>query len=278
MGGCLTGVAFSAGEPSLDAVMTVTASFRFYAQLNDFLTPPRRNRTFAADCARASTTKHMIEALGVPHTEVELILVNGEPAGFERLIRDGDRVVAYPPFLALDIRPLGRSRPQEFRFVADVHLGGLARLLRMAGFDTLYHHALTDAEIAELADRQGRVVLTRDRELLKRRAVRQGCYVRALKPPAQLREVCARLDLAGHLRPFSLCLACNRPLRPVERQTVEARLPPGVLRCCDAFWTCEACQRVYWKGSHWRNMRALLEPVLSAAAGRCRPDRPGPGA
>src|SRR5690606_41975254 len=94
-------VAVSAGEPSLDAVMTVTASFRFYAQLNDFLTPPRRNRTFAADCARASTTKHMIEALGVPHTEVELILVNGEPAGFERLIRDGDRVVAYPPFLAL---------------------------------------------------------------------------------------------------------------------------------------------------------------------------------
>src|SRR5690606_9138411 len=114
--------------------MTVTASFRVYAQLNDFLATPRRNRTFASVCARAATTKHMIEALGVPHTEVELILVNGEPAGFERLIRDGDRVAVYPGFLSLDLGPLPQPPPPEPCFVADVHLGGLAHLLRMAGF------------------------------------------------------------------------------------------------------------------------------------------------
>jgi len=118
----------------------VTAIFRFYEELNDFLAPERRRREFSSPCARAATTKHMIEALGVPHTEVELILVNGESVGFERLLRDGDRIAVYPRFEALDITPLLRVREwplRATRFVADAPLGGLARLLRMAGFDTL---------------------------------------------------------------------------------------------------------------------------------------------
>lgn len=241
----------------------VSATFRFYAQLNDFLPAARRGRAFNCRCARAATAKHMIEALGVPHTEVGLILVNGQPAGFQRLIHDGDRLAVYPPFLSLDVAPLLRVRAP--RFIADVHLGGLAHLLRMAGFDTLYHNALTDDEIAQLAAEQERIVLTRDRELLKRRAIRHGCYVRALKPPAQLEEVFERLDLAGRLRPFSRCLTCNLPLRPVDRQAVEDRLPPGVRRRYTAFWYCVHCRRVYWKGSHWRNMCRLLEPLLRRA-------------
>ena len=241
----------------------VSATFRFYAQLNDFLPAARRGRDFTCRCARAASAKHMIEALGVPHTEVALILLNGEPADFQRLIRDGDRLAVYPPFLSLDVTPLlGVHSAGPLRFIADVHLGGLAHLLRMAGFDTLYHNALTDEQIADLAAEQERIVLTRDRELLKRRAIRHGCYVRALKPPAQLQEVCERLDLAGRLRPFSRCLTCNLPLRPVDRQAVEDRLPPGVRRRYAAFWYCEHCQRVYWKGSHWRSMCRLLEPLL----------------
>lgn len=239
----------------------VGASFRFYAQLNDFLPPARRGREIVCQCAQAATAKHMIEALGVPHTEVGLILLNGEPAEFQRLIRDGDRLAVYPPFLSLDVS----RKNAPLRFIADVHLGGLAHLLRMVGFDTLYHNALTDDEIARLAAEQGRIVLTRDRELLKRRAIRHGCYVRALKPPAQLDEVFERLDLAGRLRPFSRCLTCNLPLRPVDRQAVEDRLPPGVRRRYTAFWYCAHCQRVYWKGSHWRNMCRLLEPLLRRA-------------
>ena len=242
--------------------MTISATFRFYAQLNDFLQTARRGQDIRCGCARAATTKHMIEALGVPHTEVELLLVNGEPAGFDRLIRDGDRLAVYPAFASLDIGPLGQSLPLEPRFVADVHLGGLAHLLRMAGFDTLYHNGLTDDEIAGLAAQQGRIVLTRDRELLKRRAIGRGCYVRALKPPAQLSEVCARLNLTGGLRPFTRCLACNQTLRPVERQAIETRLPPSVLHRYDSFWTCDQCLRIYWKGSHWRSMCVLLEPLL----------------
>ena len=185
----------------------VNASFRFYEELNDFLAPDRRKQEFTVPCARQATTKHMIEALGVPHTEVELILVNGESVGFDRLLEDGDRVAVYPRFEAMDVTPLLRVRDRplrETRFVADAHLGGLARMLRMLGFDTLYDHHFQDDDIVATAERDGRIVLTRDRELLKRRAVTHGCYVHALKSEQQLRESVERLDLARSARPFTL--------------------------------------------------------------------------
>ena len=142
----------------------VMATFRFYEELNDFLAPERRRTEFSIVCARAATTKHMIEALGVPHTEVELILVNSELAGFDRLVHDGDRIAVYPKFEALDITPLLRVRQWPLRrprFVSDAHLGGLARLLRMAGFDTLYRNDYPDREIADTAIREGRIVSDR---------------------------------------------------------------------------------------------------------------------
>src|SRR5262245_44319801 len=198
----------------------VTATFRFYEELNDFLAPERRGHEFASACARAASTKHMIEALGVPHTEVELVLVNGESVGFDRILHDGDRVAVYPKFEALDITPLLRVRERplrHLRFVADAHLGGLARLLRMSGFDTLYDNHFEDDQIASIGQQQGRIVLTRDRELLKRKIITHGCFVHALKPVKQLREMFERLDLSRSARPFSLCLQCNLPLREVEK-------------------------------------------------------------
>ncbi|MCY1347133.1 Mut7-C RNAse domain protein [compost metagenome] len=242
-----------------------TATFRFYEELNDFLPPERRRQAFSCACARAATVKHMIEALGVPHTEVELVLVNGESVGFERLLADGDRVAVYPKFEALDVSSLLRVRERPLRvlrFVADAHLGGLAHLLRMAGFDTLYDNHFDDAEIAALGAAEGRVVLTRDRGLIMRRSVTHGCYVRALKPAQQLRELFERLDLAGSARPFSLCLHCNAPLREVAKAAVLDRLPPRVCEAYQRFLTCERCQRVFWEGSHWRSMQALLRPLL----------------
>ena len=247
----------------------VTATFRFYEELNDFLVPRRRKQEFTVPCARRATTKHMIEALGVPHTEVELILVNGESVGLDRILEDGDRVAVYPRFEALDVTPLLRVRGQplrQLRFVADAHLGGLARMLRMLGFDTLYDNHFHDDDIVALAERDGRVVLTRDRELLKRRNVTHGCYVHALKSEAQLREVAERLDLARSARPFTLCLHCNEPLRPVDKLTVLDRLPPRVKAHYERFSTCDACGRVYWEGSHWRNMLRLLDGVLNGEA------------
>jgi uncharacterized protein with PIN domain len=244
--------------------MTV-ATFRFYEELNDFLAPERRKREFQCTCARAATTKHMIEALGVPHTEVELILVNGESAGFDRLLHDGDRVAVYPKFEALDVSPLLRVRKRPLRalhFVADAHLGGLAHLLRMSGFDTLYDNHFHDNDIVAIAVREGRIVLTRDRELLKRRDITHGCYVRALKPAQQLREIFERLDLARSARPLTLCLHCNAPLRNIEKAQIAQQLPPSVRNRYDRFTTCDMCRRVFWEGSHWRHMRALLDELM----------------
>ncbi|MDN0085309.1 Mut7-C RNAse domain-containing protein [Crenobacter sp. SG2305] len=246
----------------------ITVTFRFYAELNDFLAPDQRQRRVDRICAVDASVKHSIEALGVPHTEVELILVNGESVGFDRLLQDGDQVAVYPVFEAFDVRPVLRVRETPLRrprFIADAHLGGLAHKLRMAGFDTLYDNGYPDEDIEAIAAREHRIVLTRDRELLKRRSISHGCYVRALRPEAQLRELFLRLDLAGSVQPFTLCIECNAPLREVAREEVAERVPPGVLAQQERFITCDVCRRVFWEGSHWQRMRALLDTLMAQA-------------
>jgi uncharacterized protein with PIN domain/sulfur carrier protein ThiS len=250
-----------------------SATFRFYDGLNDFLARARRGAEFTVPCAQNATVKHMVEALGVPHTEVALVLVNGVSGALERLLEEGDRVAVYPRFSSLDPGALQCLPPQlplqppgRLRFVADAHLGALARLLRMAGFDTIYANTIHDDEIEERAMEEGRIVLTRDRELLKRRGVAYGCYVRALRPPAQLREVAERYDLAERARPFTLCLHCNLPLRAVSlvglSPTAQEGLPPAVRASQTTFSLCDGCHGVFWKGSHWRRMAGMLESAL----------------
>ncbi len=243
----------------------VTATFRFYEELNDFLAPGRRRRAFDAPCARAATVKHMIEALGVPHTEVEIVLINGVSVDFDRMLNDGDRVAVYPKFEAFDVSELLRVRDRPLRtlrFIADAHLGGLARLLRLAGFDTLYENNYQDDEIESIAARQHRIVLSRDRELLKRRTITHGCYVRALKSEQQLREVVDRLDLSRSARPFSLCLKCNAPLRPIDKAAIWHRIPPRTRAIYEDFSTCDVCEGIFWQGSHWQHMCALLNETM----------------
>ena len=246
----------------------VMAAFRFHEELNHFLPRARRMVEFSCACARAATTKHMIEALGVPHTEVGQVLVNGEPAGLGRQLQEGDRVEVLPmlppPAPASGPAPeqaSGQALAPGPRFVADAHLGGLARLLRMAGFDTIYDNNIDDAEVEALAGCDARIALTRDRDLLKRSGVARGCYVRALKPAQQLAEIFHRLGLARHIKPFTLCLTCNVPLRAVDRAAVDDRLPPSVRLVHNEFLTCDHCHGVFWKGSHWRRMRQLLDQI-----------------
>lgn len=247
----------------------VVAGFRFYAELNDFIAAERRYRDSPQYCAADATVKHAIEALGVPHTEVELILVNGAPVDFSYRPQDGDRVAVYPVFEAFDLTPLLRLRPQPLRrtrFFADAHLGALARLLRLAGFDTRYDNRGSDAEIVRAAVAERRIVLSRDRELLMRRELTHGCYVHALLPDAQFAEVLARLDLVGSLHPFSLCLDCNAPLRAASvDELAAAALPPGVRERQQRFSTCDVCRRVFWEGSHWRRMQERLARAVASA-------------
>jgi len=245
------------------------ARFRFYEELNDFLAPDHRRREFDASFARAATVKNAIEALGVPHTEVELILVNGRSVDFGHRMREADRVSVYPTFEAFDIEPLLRVREKPLRrtrFIADSHLGGLARLLRMAGFDTLYDNQRADDVIRRIASEEGRIILTRDRALLMCRSVTHGRYVHELAPRAQFREVAERLQLASGVRPFTLCLHCNLPLAEIEAAQVGDRVPPGVAAAYDRFRVCPGCERIYWEGSHWARMRALLSELLGGEA------------
>lgn len=248
----------------------VHAVFRFYEELNDFLPPARRGVAFEVRCAERATVKHMIEALGVPHTEVELIVIDGRSVGFDHLLCDGERVAVYPMFEALDVHPLLRVRANPLRnsrFIADAHLGGLARLLRMAGFDTLFRNDYQDAEVVDIAVREHRIVLSRDRELLKRREVTHGCFVHAQTPAEQWREVICRLDLARSVRPFTRCMLCNAPLEAVDKAVVSDRLPPLVRMRHDHLMRCVPCDRIYWPGSHWERMRRQLDSLQSGRPG-----------
>lgn len=242
------------------------ATFRFHGELDDFLAPRRRGQAFESRTIPDATVKHAIEALGVPHTEVALIRVNGSSVGFGRRVQDGDRIEVHPGPEACGGEPAAQLRPPlpvEKRFIADAHLGGLTRLLRMAGFDTLYENGLPDDAIRQRAHRDERIILTRDRELLKVRTVVHGCYVHATDVEAQLAEVVGRLGLAADIRPFSRCLRCNLPLAPADRQAALDRVPERVARQHDRFSTCPGCRRIYWEGGHWVRMRALLERVLA---------------
>lgn len=244
-----------------------TVTLRFYAELNDFLAPERRQRDWTIECVAPTPVRHLIERCGVPHTEVELIVCNGESIGLESPVGHGERIAVYPMFEAWDVRPLLQLRPRPLRvlrFLADAHLGTLAKRLRMLGFDTLWYNDLGDAALAELAEREHRILLTRDRQLLMRRSVTHGCYLRATTTSAQLAYLIERLQLCTAIAPFSRCIVCNGGLAAVTPESVQAEVPPRVWSTQRDYWRCRECTRVYWKGSHWTAMsRQIAELCCS---------------
>lgn len=248
-------------------------TLRFYAELNDFLPPERRQRDWVLGFRPPTPARHLIETCGVPHTEVELILRGGESIGLDAPVGEGDRLAVYPMFETFDVRPLLRLRPRPLRrprFIADAHLGALARRLRLLGFDTLWHNDLGDAALARLAAEEQRILLTRDRQLLMRQAVTHGCYLRSHATAAQLAELIQRLQLCAEIAPFTRCTLCNGLLEPVPPEAVAPGLPPRVRERRKDYWRCPGCGRVYWKGTHWQAMGrqiAALCPGPSAAAG-----------
>lgn len=244
----------------------IRVSIRFYAELNDFLPVRRRQVAFEHALRERASVKHVVETLGVPHTEVELILVDGESVDFAYQVSDGERISVYPVFESFDVGPLVRVRPQPLRatrFVLDVHLGKLAGYLRMLGFDTLYRNDYHDDELADISRGESRILLTRDRGLLKRSAVTHGYLLRESAPRAQLAEVIRRFDLAAATAPFTRCLRCNGVLDRVSKAAIEHRLLPKTRRYYDEFAICRACGRIYWKGSHYGDMQRRLERTLA---------------
>jgi len=240
--------------------------FRFYEELNDYLPPQLRKRSFTRPIAGTPAVKDAIEALGVPHTDIDLILVDGRSVRFSHRLRGGERVAVYPVFERFDISPVYRLRPRplrEPRFVADVHLGTLARYLRLLGFDTRYRNDLDDVQLSRIAGRGRRILLTRDVGLLKRTAVLRGHWLRATDPERQLQEVVGALQLQRGLRPFTRCMSCNGRLATMVRAEAEGRVPLRVYRRFRAFARCRRCTRIYWRGTHFQRLQRLVARVRS---------------
>jgi len=244
------------------------ATFRFYAELNDLLPRPLRFKDFDHEFRGTRAIKDVIESLGVPHTEIELVLVNGEPRGFEYHLQDGDRVSVYPMFESVDVSREVRLRPEPLRdprFVLDVHLGKLTANLRLLGFDCEYDAGRQDEELARRSADDKRILLTRDRQLLKRVVVTRGYCVRSQHPEEQAVEILRRFDLVGMAAPFTRCLRCNGRLIRAELDEHAARIPEGVRARISELMRCEACGRLYWKGTHYERLERRADEVLRRA-------------
>jgi uncharacterized protein with PIN domain len=243
-------------------------SIRFYGELNDHLPRELRGRTLEKPFFVPGQVMDAIESFGVPHTEVELIVVGGLSVPSSYVVRDGDRIAVYPVFEAFDITPELRIRREALRepkFVLDVHLGRLAAYLRMLGFDAVYSNSSGDAELSRISSVERRVLLTRDRGLLKRSAATHGYLVRQDGSRQLLAEIIERFDLARAVRPFTRCMKCNSPLADVPKEEVQALLPPRVACSCEEFRRCPHCQKVYWKGSHYRRMAEWVRELTEGS-------------
>ncbi|MBU2502305.1 Mut7-C ubiquitin/RNAse domain-containing protein [bacterium] len=203
------------------------------------------------ELAGPAALKDVVESLGVPHCEIGV--VTGDLTRLEDPVADGFRVAVgpAPPRILADPR-----------FLCDGHLGRLARLLHMTGFDTLHDPAWTEAELARRGTNQGRTVLSRHRALLKRRSLKRAMLVRSDDPFLQLGEVLVRYRLADRAQLFARCSACNGCLVPVARADVADRIPPRTSAWLDEYSICSGCGKLYWLGTHALKIRPRLERLI----------------
>ncbi len=238
--------------------------FRFYEELNDFLLEEKRKVRFTHNYTDRASVKDVIESLGVPHTEVDMILVNSNLVGFDYLINEDDDISVYPLFEALDISNVQHLRSKPLRkpkFIADVHLGRLARYLRMMGFDLLYENNFEDDEIVKISLEEKRAILTKDRGILKRSEVTHGYWVRSSRVKDQVIEIIKRFDLKKLIKEFTRCIECNSILEPISKNEIINELPPKVSKSKTEFSRCSSCKKLYWKGTHHQRMLSFIKTI-----------------
>jgi len=231
------------------------AVFYFHNELNDLLKSGQKISSFPSCFKGRQSVKHLIESLGVPHTEVGLILVAGQPQDHSYIVQDGDQVQVYP------VSGIDENSPVQF--VLDNHLGKLAAYMRLSGLDTWYRNDYDDEQLAKITSQEGRVLLTRDIRLLMRRVINYGYWVRNKDPQRQLVEVLQRYHLFANISPFKRCLHCNGVLQVVEKEEIAHRLQPLTKQYYFEFKICPDCKQIYWKGSHYDRMAAFIEQVLN---------------
>jgi hypothetical protein len=243
------------------------ASFNFFNGLESLLVHKYRSAPVVYRFRDHPGVKDPIETMGIPHTEVDVILANGRSVGFDYQLSHGDTIAVYPPFSTAPTVPLVRlsqAITSPATFVLDVHLGKLARRLRLLGFDTLYRNDFTDTEILRLAVEQERILLTRDLGILKHRRLAHGALVRSDYVDEQVRQVLARYHLHGQIRPWLRCMICNGLIETVTKGEVLQRLEPKTRRYYEEFQRCTGCGQLYWKGSHHEKIEKWLENMLTS--------------
>lgn len=249
------------------------AQFRFHNELNDFLPLNKQKKFFSYLFNGNPSIKDPIEAIGIPHTEVDLIVANGGSVGFGYRLQHGDNVEVYPAGADIRLKSIVKLRNEPLRkyaFILDVHLGKLARMLRMLGFDTVYEIDYDDPEIIRRALSEHRIIITRDRLLLHSKVVIHGYCVRSTDSEEQLYEVFDRFDLYSHIQPFYRCMVCNCKVRSVEKSEILHLLEPKTIIYYDEFYKCDGCKRIYWKGSHHGRLKDKLEKIIQFQEGKRR--------
>ncbi|MFG2085573.1 MULTISPECIES: Mut7-C RNAse domain-containing protein [unclassified Spirillospora] len=229
-------------------------TIRVAGELLMFLPAARREPVSRLAYDGTSTLGHLVESLGVPLPEAGPMTVDGEPAGPAARPDPGAEVgvEAVPRPQPVPLEP-GQAAP---RFLLDVHLGTLARRMRLLGLDTAYHNDMDDPALVVQANEERRVLLTQDRGLLRRRALWFGAYVRGSRPDDQLRDLLDRF--APVLRPWTRCTACNGELVPVDKQEIEGDLELGTRRSYDVYGRCADCGQLYWRGAHGGHLEEIV--------------------
>lgn len=215
------------------------------------------------------SVKDKVEALGVPHTEVDVILVNGRSVGFDYILEDGDYISVYPMTETLKIPDITHLRclpTGSPRFIADINIHDIARTMRALGLDVFQDSALSPQEIVDISINEKRIILTTSRQLLKRKRVVHGIFVRQSNREAQIQKIVNCFSLKGLCKPFSRCLLCNTLLETVAKESVMERIPPKTRNYCNDFARCPSCDRLYWKGTHYQKIKAKVDRILSTAS------------
>ncbi len=246
--------------------MPVNITFRFYEELKDFLPKDRKNQPFSISLNENQSIKHAIESLGIPHTEVDMILANSKPVDFTYRLKNKDYISVYPVFETFDISGITTLRKSGLRnpaFIVDVHLGKLAKYLRFLGFDTLYKNNIEDSEIIRISLNDNRIIITRNSGILKNTAVTHGYFVRSQNPKEQIAEVIRRFSLESLINPFTRCSDCNGKIIEITKDSVISKLKPQTKKYYSNFYQCAICRKVYWKGTHYKRLNDFINSLLS---------------
>ncbi len=245
----------------------IKINVRFYEELNDFLPTHLFKKTLTKEILLPTSVKDLIESFGIPHTEVDLILVNGKSVSFDYKIADQDHVSVYPVFESLDISPIKRLQTKPLRnpcFFTEKYLWKLTRQLRLLGISVIYDATLTNNQIIERITKNKEILLTRSVQQLMHGKITRGYCIRSDKPFDQTVEILKRFDLRRLILPFSRCMLCNGPIVAISKQDIQRNLKPNTKLLYHEYFKCTDCQQVYWKGSHYQRLQQFVNQIIDS--------------